>query len=191
MINMELKKRKMVLIDVETTGLDPERHQLLSVGMLVIENLKIIDKLEINIKHKDYYISPKALKTNKINILEHEEHAIESKQAVEEIIQFLEKNKSDDKFIVLGQNVIFDRNFLEKFFIKEWKIKEYRSLIDYKSLDLMQLSLIRNIEGKIVLEKQDLDTILKTLDICIPETRHSALVDCELEFEVFKRLINM
>lgn len=151
----------------------------------------MVDKIEINIKHKDYCISPEALKTNKINILEHYEHALESKEAAEEIINFLEKNKSEDRFIVLGQNVTFDIKFLEKFFLKEWKIKEYRSLVDYRSLDLMQLSLIRNIEGKIFLEKQSLDTILETLDIDIPDSRHSALVDCELEFRAFKKLINM
>jgi DNA polymerase III epsilon subunit-like protein len=55
----------------------------------------------------------------------------------------------------------------------------------------MQLALIKNLEGKIKLEKQDLDTLLKTLEISVPEDRHRALIDCYLEYEAFKRLINL
>ena len=55
----------------------------------------------------------------------------------------------------------------------------------------MQLAMIKNIEGKISLEKQDLDSILKELEIEIPENRHRALTDCYLEFKTMCTLLNM
>ena len=54
----------------------------------------------------------------------------------------------------------------------------------------MQLAMIKNIEGKISLEKQDLDSILKELNIDAPE-RHRALVDCYLEFKAMCKLLKM
>lgn len=185
---MEFKDRRFLLLDLETTGFDEKKHQILEVGMLILENGKIIDSLEIKIKHKEYLVTPGAMKANKIDLLKHDEEAIDTKNAAINILDFLRKNKSEDKFIVVGQNINFDIKFIEEMFLKEWKIKDFRELVSYRVLDIMQLAMIRNLEGKIKLEKQDLDTILNTLEIPIPETRHSAITDCKLEFEVLKKL---
>ena len=64
-------------------------------------------------------------------------------------------------------------------------------MINYRNLDIMQLAMIKNIEGKISLEKQDLDSILKELNIEVPEKRHRALVDCYLEFKAMCKLLKM
>lgn len=185
---MEFKDRRFLLLDLETTGFDEKKHQILEVGMLILENGKIIDSLEIKIKHKEYLVTLGAMKANKIDLLKHDEEAIDTKNAAINILDFLRKNKSEDKFIVVGQNINFDIKFIEEMFLKEWKIKDFRGLVSYRVLDIMQLAMIRNLEGKIKLEKQDLDTILNTLEIPIPETRHSAITDCKLEFEVLKKL---
>ena len=79
--------------------------------------------------------------------------------------------------------------FIEKLFLSTGRIKDFRNFVGYRKLDLMQLFLIRNIEGKIKAEKQDLDYILNTLNIEIPTDRHSALKDCFLEYEVLKKLL--
>lgn len=44
---MEFKDRRFLLLDLETTGFDEKKHQILEVGMLILENGKIIDSLEI------------------------------------------------------------------------------------------------------------------------------------------------
>ena len=66
--------------------------------------------------------------------------------------------KREEGYIVIGQNVAFDIKFLEEMFLRTYKIKEYRQVISYRNLDIMQLAMINNIEGKISLEKQDLDS---------------------------------
>lgn len=182
---MELRNRNFILIDTETTGFDEKKHQILELGILVIKDLKVIDEFEVKIKHKEYTISAKAMEANKINIIEHEKEALFEKEAAEKILEFLNKHKAenDEGYIVIGQNVQFDIKFLEEMFLRAYKIKEYRQAISYRSLDIMQLAMIKNIEGKISLEKQDLDSILKELNIEIPENRHRALTDCYLEFE--------
>ena len=186
---MELRDRRMLLIDSETTGFDPEKHQLLEVGILVLEQGEIINSLNIKLKHKEYVLTAGAMKANKIDIVKHEEYALSAKDACEKILKFLECNYSEEHYLVVGQNVDFDIKFLEKLFLSTYKIKEFRNLVGYRKLDIMQLFLIRNIEGKIKAEKQDLDYMLNTLNIEIPADRHSALTDCFLEYEVLKKLL--
>ena len=133
------------------------------------------------------------MQANKINILEHEKEAVFENEATEKILKFLNKHKSesDEGYIVIGQNVQFDIKFLEAMFLRTYKIKEYRQAVSYRTLDIMQLAIIKNIEGKISLEKQDLDSVLKELEIEIPENRHRALTDCYLEFEALIALLDV
>ena len=42
---MELRDRRMLLIDTETTGFDSEKHQILEIGMLVLEQGEVINSL--------------------------------------------------------------------------------------------------------------------------------------------------
>lgn len=187
---MLLKDRTFVLIDTETTGLNKEKNQLLEVGMLVIKDLKVIDELEVKIKHKEYTISSGAMKANKIDLVLHEE------EACDKIVDFLKEyvDTVDDKLqtlIPIGQNIDFDLGFLEELFLKAYKIKDYRQVIGYRKLDIIQVALTKNMEGKLDLEKLDLDTLLNALNIEMPENRHRAITDCYLELEVLKKLIEL
>lgn len=190
---MELRNRNFILVDTETTGFDEKKNQILEVGILVIKDLRVIDEFEVKIKHREYTVTAKALEANKIDIIEHEKEAFWEKEAAEKILEFLNSHKSenDEGYIVIGQNVQFDIKFLEEMFLRSYKIKEYRQAVSYRSLDLMQLAMVKNIEGKISLEKQDLDSILNELDIEIPENRHRALTDCYLEFEAMLALLDI
>ena len=189
---MELRNRSFVLVDTETTGYDEKKHQVLEIGLLIIKDMKILAELEVKVKHKEYLLTSGAMKANGIDIMEHEKEALEEKEAAELILKFLNDNKSEEEgYIVLGQNVGFDIKFLEAMFLRCYLIKEYRKVVSYRNLDLMQLALIKNLEGKINLEKQDLDHILSKLDIDIPVNRHRALVDCKLEYEAIIKLLNL
>ena len=120
---MELRNRNFMLVDVETTGYDEKKHQILEIGMLVIKNMEIVDKLEVKVKHKEYAITARAMEANKINIIEHNKQAIEEKEAAELILKFLNDNKAEEEegYIVIGQNVAFDIKFLEAMFLRCYK----------------------------------------------------------------------
>ncbi len=197
---MLLKDRYYVLIDLETTGFNKDKHQILEVGMLILKDMEVVEELEVKIKHKEYVITPGAMEVNGINILEHDKEAIDPKAACEKILDFL-RNYTDSEYvdkkvksiglIPVGQNVDFDLGFLEQLFLSAYKIKDYRDCISYRKLDIMQLALIKSLEGKLDLEKQDLDTILKTLNIEINHSRHRALADCYMEHEALVKLLSL
>lgn len=189
---MELKDRSFLLVDIETTGFDEKKHQILEIGMLAIKDMEIIASMNIALKHKEYTVTTSAMKANKINLIEHEKNALTLDEAGTTILKFFEDyNETEKGFIPIGQNVEFDLRFLESMFLKIGKIKEYREYVSYRKLDIMQLALIKNLEGKIQLEKQDLDYLLNSLNIDIPDYRHRALGDCQLEYEVLKRLLTL
>ena len=187
---MELKDRGFLLLDIETTGFDEKKHQILEVGMLIIKGLEVIADINVAVKHTEYTLTTSAMNANKINIIEHEKNALTLEDAGTTLLNFLKEHKDTEKaYISIGQNVDFDLKFIEAMFFKLGKIKEYREYISYRKLDIMQVALMKNLEGKISLEKQDLDYLLTTLNIEIPKDRHRALADCYLEFEVLKRLL--
>lgn len=189
---MELKDRSLLLIDVETTGFDDKKHQILEIGALIIRNMKVVADINILVKHKEYTLTSSAMAANKINIVEHEKDALALEDAGTTLLNFLKEHKdTEERYIAIGQNVDFDLRFLEAMFLKIYKIKEYREYVSYRKLDIMQVALIKNLESKIKIEKQDLDTLLKTLDIYILDDRHRALTDCYLEFEVLKKLLSL
>lgn len=196
---MQLKERDFILIDIETTGFLKDKHQILEVGILVLKDNKVIDEMELKIKHKEYVLTTGALAVNKINLVEHEVNAVYEEEACRTILSFLNKNKSNDTgFIVIGQNVQFDIGFIENMFLRNRLIKDYRNVISYRNIDIMQLAILKNIEGKIELEAQDLDSILRALNIdesCIPNhipnERHRALADCYLEHKAYTELLNL
>ena len=102
------------------------------------------------------------------------------------------------QILEVGILVIKDLKVIDQFEVKI-KHREYTitakamevNNINYRNLDIMQLAMIKNMEGKISLEKQDLDSILKELNIEVPKKRHRALIDCYLEFKAMCKLLNM
>lgn len=129
------------------------------------------------------------MEINQIDILSHEKDAIDDSQACEKILNFLERNSNGEHYISLGQNISFDLKFLDQMFLKNGKIKELKQLLGYRTLDIMQIALLRNLEGYIELEKQDLDSIIKALGMEYPDCRHHALADCIAEYRVFTNLV--
>lgn len=131
------------------------------------------------------------MESNGIKLVEHEEEAIEASKAVNKIIEVLNEYGEDKGLIPIGQNVDFDLRFLNKLFYSNGRIADYNRLISYRKLDLMQVALIKNLEGKIELEKLDLDSILKCLGIEYEGARHRALIDCRLEYEALVKLLTL
>ena len=108
-----------LVIDTETTGLFPQSHQLLTLGMVLVETdkpkLKFIQERHILFKHDRYNISRTAMKINNINIEEHEKVAAPIPKAISQIQNFLEEFGLH-KTPILGHNVHFDQRFITSLF---------------------------------------------------------------------------
>ena len=130
----------IVGLDIETTGLDPDKHQILSIGACTIgENGDPKDIFYRKIEHNDYLISPQAMRVNGIDI-----RLWFGKDMVTTISNFSEwlisQYGSTEPIHALGYNVgSFDVQFLKR---------QYRDLypFHYRSIDLNSCLMLLGIE---------------------------------------------
>ncbi len=134
---MKLKKteNRFVFIDTETGGIIPEKHSLLSIGLVVWDKTQgIIGTKEFFIKNEEYIVTAESKKINKFNIEEHEQKAKPGKIVIKEMLNFLFLYfKKDERIILVGHNVQFDINFLKQFMKKE--NRSYNEYFSHRSID--------------------------------------------------------
>ena len=176
---------KILFIDTETGGLNPEKHSLLTVALAVYDGDEIINIKEIAIKHREYIVTPKALEINNINLVEHDKSAISSKDAVNEIIKFIIDNFGTEKCIIAGHNVEFDYKFLDKLFLNE---KQYLwKYVSHRKIDTCSLINYLSITRKIEIESASLESAINFFKIKI-DARHNAKDDVIATIAVFENI---
>ena len=102
--------QKYVIIDTETTGLDAEKHEIVSFGGIVLIDHKIVETIEIKIKpaHIDT-ADQKALEINGYSP-DKWQYANTQKEGAYKIADFIERHR--DK-IFAGHNLQFDIKFIQ------------------------------------------------------------------------------
>lgn len=176
-------KQKIVVLDTETSGLDPQKHSLLQVGIMVCENGVVLEKKRINIVHDTYHVAARAMEINKIDLATHTGST--PAEAVKEIAEFIQKH-FDKPAQVLGHNVAFDVAFLKELF-KGTNV-DYEKIFSYRLLDTSSFARVLEFVG-IIDRGGSLGQLAKKFGIPVEESDlHDALVDCEV---TYKLLIEM
>lgn len=175
--------QKIIVFDTETGGLDPLKHSLLQVGIMVCENGEVLDKKRINIVHETYHVTPFAMKVNKLDLANHA--GVTPAEAVEEIVAFVRAHFKKPAQ-VLGHNVPFDVGFMKKLF-QDTGV-DYESVFSYRLLDTSSFARVLEFSGAIE-RGGSLGQLAETFNIEFDKTAlHDALVDCEV---TYKLLIEM
>lgn len=99
--------------DTETTGLTEQCNVLTAYFIILDSDLNQVDTLDLKIKHEYYTVYAKALEINKIDLVDHHNASINKSEACLQLIEFLHKNKTDDKYKMLGHNVSYDIKMLK------------------------------------------------------------------------------
>lgn len=178
---------KLLFIDTETGGLNPNKHSLLSLAMVVWENFEIIDSQEILINDGKFCVTEEALSINKIDIEEHKISAIPSSQAIEKILLFISRHFPQQRNITLaGHNVHFDVNFLRFFFSQN---NEYFSnIFSHRIIDTSSILYYLYIAGHLKQRAISSDEAFNLFNIEV-EGRHTALGDARATAQLFTKLL--
>jgi DNA polymerase III epsilon subunit-like protein len=168
-----LEKQKIVL-DTETTGLLPEEHEIIELAIVNLDGKTLFNE-KIKPKHIKT-ASPKALEINGYN-KEDWSFARPFKEYAVIISNIL------DNSIVIGQNPLFDINFLDKQLKESLKKKyvkfHYGSHIDTKTLAYEHLShVLKRFSLSIICDFFGFDT----------SNEHTALADARNTLKVYKKL---
>lgn len=172
---------KILFLDVETTGTDPVINDIVQVAFILEEDGVVKEEWSSYVKpHNPSAISADALASNKLTV-EQIMTFPEPRHVLLEIINFFARHfdpKVRDKFILAGQNVHFDRQFLEKFLYKCGYGKQaYLNLFSYHTFDLMALTHTLKRHGMIPKESNlKLQTLLPFFGVEVVKA-HDAMED--------------
>ena len=180
---------RLLFIDTETGGLDPDKHSLLSLAMVVWEDMEIIDSTEILINDGILSVTAEALSVNRIDIEKHKQSALSPSRAMDEILSFTGKHFPGQRKITLaGHNVHFDANFLKTFFSAN--NKDFSEFFSHRMIDTSSILHYLYLAGKIKQRAISSDDAFKLFEIKV-EGRHTAIGDAIATAKLFTKMLDL
>ena len=183
-----MKKHNLAFIDLETTGFDPERQDIIELGCIVAEqiprpgkgpDLKIISELELKIQPTNIATAdPEALRVNGYNAADWL-FAVTLEQALAAL------NEKAKDCIMVGQNVTFDWLFLQA----AYKKTGIKNAMHYHKLDVIPMAFAKHYHD----EKLQYFSLKNLADYfgLKNEKAHTALADIKLTLEIYKKVVGI
>lgn len=161
-----------VIIDIETTGLNPKKDKILEIAAIKIKDHIITETFQCLI---DTNALPESItKLTGITEAEIREKGIPLKEGLLAFVDFIQKNK------LLGYNINFDRSF-----INMACISADIPTLNNQCIDILNIA--RNTIDEDELENYQLSTVATYFGIK-NNKNHRALADCLTTYEVYKSL---
>lgn len=182
---------KVLWVDVESTGLDPVKNDIVSIALMAEIDGEIKGKLYLEIQPHSYdNIEDQALEVNGFT-REQLKTFLPPLEAHKKIVNFLSKyiNKFNkkDKFQPSGYNVVFDVDMLGEFF-KKCNDRYYGSFIDYHKFDVATLVQFLHLKGAIKLDSYRLENVCNYFGITLKA--HNAKEDIQATRELCYKILN-
>nr|DAS07258.1 MAG TPA: DNA polymerase III subunit alpha [Caudoviricetes sp.] len=186
---------KIIFIDTETGGVNPEKAALIQLSGIIRIDKKDVEKFNFYIKpFENSEVTEKALEVQGRTLEELKtDKYVEEKEVYKQFINLLDKyiDKYDrtDKFIVAGYNVRFDVDILKAFFQRHGNNFLF-SYLDSSMLDpLYSIRLLQIAEVLPVLENNKLETWCKHFGIELKA--HDSLEDIVATKKLIGKLISL
>ena len=181
-----------LFLDTETGGLDPRKHSLLSLGLVVGDGSRIVDSLEVLVKHEPFVVSAGGMKVNRIDLVKHAETALEPAMAMTVLDVFLDQHFPHrcKPIVLAGHNVTFDQAFLAVFLESQGHSLEPR--FSHRIVDTHSIAAALRDAGRLPLENLSSTALFAHFGILVPEDRrHTALGDSLATFELYWKLVEL
>lgn len=179
---------RLLFVDTETGGIDVQKHSLLSIGCVVWDRkLGIVEKREYYVKQEKYVTTKEAEKINKFDEVEHHKKAIEGKEIIADMLDFVYKYFSKDMLIPLaGHNTQFDVGFIKKF-LKD-NGRSFNSIFSHRIIDTYSIVKFLEYAGMVDANISSSAQALTYFKINV-DNRHTALADAEATVKLFESML--
>lgn len=185
-------------VDVETTGLDSSKHDIIEICILPLMGdytpCKEILPFDVLIKpRRPENVDPDAMAVNKIELAQLMINGLDSDRVADLLIEWFERlelHVNNKKIVPIAQNWPFDKSF-----ISEWLgRKNFDYIFDRQYRDTMTAALFLNDRADICsrpieFPKVNLQYLSTTLKVENPD-KHRALGDCVTTAEIYRRLLH-
>ena len=167
------------LIDIETGGLDINKHALLEIAVVFItEKGEVLETYETLVRDNlDWEITEQALKLTKIDLREVKEKG-KTKEEIIKDIKAIKKRHNILTLAPMGWVVNFDLAFLRRYLGEAF----YYLFNDYHAIDLF--SIVYFLYGYVHLEEAARKLLNKEI-----QQEHRVLSDALLTLEVYRTII--
>lgn len=183
----QIKKQNLAFVDVETSGLDADRHEIIEIGCVLVSQdwsgdkpqFELIEEFELKIKMEH----PENAEAQALRINGYDESAWLFAYNLPEAMKiFTEKTKDA---IMVAHNVAFDFLFIEKAFRKTG----IENKMHYHKLDTISIAFakLHNVHD---VDKFALHYLCAYFGV-ENKRAHSALPDARATFEVYKKLMDL
>ena len=176
---INFRSRNLIFVDIETTGLDFTKHEIIEIAYLVVsaKTFEVVSEHSFKIKPLHIELAdPKALEINGYS--DKEWGGAQSLRSV--LIEF---NNTASEGMLTGWNISFDWAFLEKAFMDLGVTPKF----DYHRIDVMSIAFAM-LYSKKEIEHLNLRKMAPIFGINLPET-HGAMGDIEATYKLFTRLM--
>lgn len=179
--------KDILIVDIEATGVDVNKHEMIQLAAILLDKKTLKAKKSFNSFIKPTKWSnrdPEAMKVCQISW-----EQLKNAPSLKTVLQKFNR--------AFGHNVIltnYGGNLDFVFLPAHYKKVKMRYQYDYHTLNIWALAYVYMAKHKQLKHKKkftgfSLEDLAKFLKISVPESRHDALVDCQLEAEVLRALI--
>lgn len=181
---------KYIVFDTETGGLTSETSLLTAYFAVLDAEFNVVDELDLRLIPDNgiYFVDPKALEVNKIDLAELGKVAIPYKEAKTILYKFLQKNAGEEKLIPIGQNVQFDivRVTTDLISAGSWE-----NFVSRRVLDTMIIAQFLVQIGKIEPEGIGLGKLIEYFNVTVEGNAHEARYDALATAKVYQEMIRV
>ncbi len=187
---------QLCAIDVETSGLDPSKHDIIQIALLPLDaSLKprkdVLPYYLYLIPRNPEAVDLRALKVNRLTLNKLYAKGVDPDKAIVLLMEWVSKLKlaPGKRLIPLGHNYGFDSLFL----IRWLGLELYTELIHHIYRDTLTIAAYINDCRNVHLRK-GWNKSLRLIDLCLhyglePFKAHNALYDCQLVAELYHRIV--
>ncbi len=184
-------RNQLVVIDVETGGLDDREHSILSLGAVIWTNGVLSEPFHMYVREEQINATPEALRVNGITD-EELAHAMSPSFVVSMFEDWLLTNGVSGRATLGGHNIAgFDMGFFKRLY----KFAGKKPPFDYHVQDTMSLALALRFAGRLSVTNVKLDTLCRHFDITIREGgstgKHNSGEDAVATAKLFTALLDM
>jgi DNA polymerase III epsilon subunit-like protein len=181
---INFRDRDLLFIDLEMTGLDVEKHEIVEIAALLVDSKTFEIKGEYHSKAKPVHFETADPDINKI--LDYTEENWKDAKAIQLVLKELAEFAPNAHLV--GYNSAADFMFLDKAFLREGTY--LNQFFDYHLLDVYSLAYIYFNDQKSP-ERLRLRMVAEELGVKVPEGKHNALDDVKTTYKVFLKLTTL
>lgn len=181
---------RILILDTETGGLDPDQHSILTLGATVWHKGKIFGEFHVEIAEPEIVAGEKALEINKIDIDRLRREGVSPHVAVSLLQSFIHEyyyNGGDDKVILGGHNLsTFDVDFVKRLFVLAGV--DYEKVFSHRVMDTCGIIRFLVLAGVLPLKGAGSNEAFEYYGIK-PKIPHHALYDAIATAELLNCLL--